>query len=269
MALTINRDSYRGDEMRLQSVGPTNKNWKPEDHGQPEKCGEVKALEYLATSVHELKNPLCTISLCLELLMHDPPKELTEEHQQCLAAIKISAEHMKGLLNDAGDFAKIKNGNMTIQLQKCEMRKLVNESIAIVRELALSYDISLIVSILDDCCINGDVTKLKQVIINIVRNAVNVTPPGGCVLISAEKTATGIRISVTDPGPGIAEEDLCRIFQPYVQVGQRKDKKFKGSGLGLYITKKNVELHNGKIWIESELGKGSRFVFTIPQWCLQ
>jgi len=134
-----------------------------------------------------------------------------------------------------------------------------------VRERATNHEIALDVKVderIGD--IVGDERKIKQVLLNLLSNAVKFTPQGGRITINARPINAAVEISVTDTGIGIAEADQPKVFEEFRQVGSDNTKKIEGTGLGLTLAKKFVELHGGRIWVESELGKGSTFVFTLP-----
>src|SRR5678816_3861047 len=155
---------------------------------------------------------------------------------------------------------------MELELAPFDLPLAIDNARTFVRERAVKHGITLDVNVDDQLGdIVGDERKIKQILLNLLSNAVKFTPEGGRIGISAVKTDNGAEISVSDTGIGIAREDQPKIFEEFRQVGSDSTHKIEGTGLGLTLAKKFVELHGGKIWVESEVGKGSTFTFTLPQ----
>ena len=155
---------------------------------------------------------------------------------------------------------------MELELATFDLPLAIDNARTFVRERATKHGINLDVTVderLGDFV--GDERKIKQILLNLLSNAVKFTPEGGRISITANKTHSGAEISVSDTGIGIAPEDQPKIFEEFRQVGSDSTHKTEGTGLGLTLAKKFVELHGGKIWVESEVGKGSTFCFTLPE----
>jgi signal transduction histidine kinase len=154
---------------------------------------------------------------------------------------------------------------MELEVATFDLPLAIDNARTFVRERAVKHGINLDVTVderLGD--FTGDERKIKQILLNLLSNAVKFTPEGGRIGINARQTHRAVEISVSDTGVGIAPEDQARIFEEFRQVGSDNAKKVEGTGLGLTLAKKFVELHGGKMWLESEVGKGSKFFFTLP-----
>jgi signal transduction histidine kinase len=170
------------------------------------------------------------------------------------------------LINEILDLSKVEAGRMELELTSFDMPLAIENARTFVRERATKHGIKLDVMIderLGDYF--GDERKIKQILLNLLSNAVKFTPEGGQISINARQLNGSVQISVSDTGIGIAPEDQARIFEEFRQVGGDHAHKSEGTGLGLTLAKKFVELHGGTIWVESEVGKGSTFSFTLPQ----
>jgi signal transduction histidine kinase len=169
------------------------------------------------------------------------------------------------LINDILDLSKIEAGRMELEVTTFHMPDAIENAILLIRERASRHGIKLD-RIIDDRLgdFTGDERKVKQVLVNLLSNAVKFTPEGGEIKVEATLGDSAAIISVTDTGIGIAPQDHEAIFEEFRQVGTNYAQKREGTGLGLSLTRKFVELHGGKIWVESEAGKGSKFTFTLP-----
>jgi signal transduction histidine kinase len=169
------------------------------------------------------------------------------------------------LINEILDLSKVEAGRMELEVAAFDLPLAINNARTFVRERATKHGITLDVTIderLGDYL--GDERKIKQILLNLLSNAVKFTPEGGRIGINARQTNGAVEISVSDTGIGIAAEDQPRIFEEFRQVGTDYAHKSEGTGLGLTLAKKFIELHGGKIWVDSEAGKGSTFTFTLP-----
>ena len=220
--------------------------------------------EFLANMSHELRTPLNAIIGFSEVLQERLFGELNEKQAEYTDDILTSGRHLLSLINEILDLSKVEAGRMELELATFDLPIAIDNARTFVRERATNHGITLEVKVderLGD--ITGDERKIKQILLNLLSNAVKFTPEGGRIGINARQTNGEVEISVTDTGVGIAEEDQPRIFEEFRQVGN-DSKKIEGTGLGLTLAKKFVELHGGRIWVESELGKGSQFTFTLP-----
>ena len=191
--------------------------------------------------------------------------ELNEKQAEYTDDILTSGRHLFSLINEILDLSKIEAGRMELEIAEFDLPLAIDNARTFVRERATRHGITLDVKV-DDRVGDyvGDERKIKQILLNLLSNAVKFTPEGGRIGINARPINRAIEISVTDTGIGIAEEDQPKIFEEFRQVGSDSAAKIEGTGLGLTLAKKFVELHGGRIWVESEPGKGSTFVFTLP-----
>jgi signal transduction histidine kinase len=169
------------------------------------------------------------------------------------------------LINDILDLSKIEAGRMELEVTTFHLPDAVENALLLIRERASRHGIK-IDRVIDDRIgdFTGDERKIKQILVNLLSNAVKFTPEGGQIKVEAALGDSAVIISVTDTGIGIAREDHEAIFEEFRQVGTNYAQKREGTGLGLSLTRRFVEMHGGKIWVESEPGKGSKFTFTLP-----
>ena len=221
--------------------------------------------EFLANMSHELRTPLNAIIGFSEVLQEKLFGELNEKQAEYTDDILTSGRHLLSLINEILDLSKVEAGRMELELATFDLPLAIDNARTFVRERATRHGITLDVKIderLGD--IVGDERKIKQILLNLLSNAVKFTPEGGRIGINARQVGGSVEISVTDTGIGIAPEDQPKIFEEFRQVGADYAHKVEGTGLGLTLAKKFVELHGGRIWVESEVGKGSKFTFTLP-----
>jgi signal transduction histidine kinase len=222
--------------------------------------------EFLANMSHELRTPLNAIIGFSEVLGERMFGELNEKQDEYLKDIYASGQHLLSLINDILDLSKIEAGRMELELADFDLPQAVENALVLVRERALRRGIALEQAIDPRLGgIQGDERKIKQVLLNLLSNAIKFTPDGGRIDVRAKRVNGSVEISVTDTGVGIAPEDQEAIFEEFRQVGTAA-KKVEGTGLGLALSRKFVELHGGRIWVESQTGAGSTFTFTIPMW---
>jgi signal transduction histidine kinase len=222
--------------------------------------------EFLANMSHELRTPLNAIIGFSEVLGERMFGELNEKQAEYTDDILSSGRHLLSLINEILDLSKVEAGRMELELATFDLPLAIDNARTFVRERATKHGINLDVTIderLGDFV--GDERKIKQVLLNLLSNAVKFTPEGGRIGINARQTDGSVEISVSDTGIGIAPEDQAKIFEEFRQVGADYAHKVEGTGLGLTLAKKFVELHGGKIWVESEVGKGSTFSFMLPE----
>ncbi|HEY2919155.1 MAG TPA: GAF domain-containing protein [Candidatus Binatia bacterium] len=221
--------------------------------------------EFLANMSHELRTPLNAIIGFSEVLGERLFGELNEKQAEYTDDILTSGRHLLSLINEILDLSKVEAGRMELEVAAFDLPLAIDNARTFVRERATKHGITLDVAV-DDRLGDfvGDERKIKQILLNLLSNAVKFTPEGGRIGIDAKQTDGAVEISVTDTGIGIAPEDQPRIFEEFRQVGTDYAHKSEGTGLGLTLAKKFVELHGGRIWVESEIGKGSKFTFTLP-----
>ena len=221
--------------------------------------------EFLANMSHELRTPLNAIIGFSEVLQERLFGELNEKQAEYTDDILTSGRHLLSLINEILDLSKVEAGRMELELATFDLPLAIDNARTFVRERATKHGINLDVTVderLGDFV--GDERKIKQILLNLLSNAVKFTPEGGRIGINARQADGSVEISVSDTGIGIATEDQARIFEEFRQVGSDYAHKSEGTGLGLTLAKKFVELHGGRIWLESEVGKGSTFTFTLP-----
>jgi signal transduction histidine kinase len=182
-----------------------------------------------------------------------------------VSMMERNTQNLIELVNDLLDSAKIESGTLQLELATVELPALVGETCEAMGTMAAERGVKVDCHFPDDLPkVTADRAKLHRVLVNLVSNAVKFTPKGGSVDIHGEQQGRRVRVSVSDTGVGIAAEDLPHLFDKYEQGSSRAPRRERGTGLGLYITRQLVELHGGKIEVESTVGKGSTFSFTIP-----
>ena len=234
-----------------------------------EKSGELATAsrhksEFLANMSHELRTPLNAIIGFSEVLSERMFGEINEKQAEYLDDILESGRHLLSLINDILDLSKIEAGRMELEATDFDLPSAIESTLMLVRERAHRRGITLARNIDERLAmIRGDERKVKQVLLNLLSNALKFTPEGGQIGVQAELRDGAAEISVTDTGVGIAPEDQETVFEEFRQVGMAS-KKVEGTGLGLAISRKFIELHCGKIWVKSQVGAGSTFAFTLP-----
>ena len=221
--------------------------------------------EFLANMSHELRTPLNAVIGFSEVLLQRMFGGLNDKQDEYLKDIYASGQHLLSLINDILDLSKIEAGRMELAPAPFHLPTVLENAVTLVKERASRHGIALRLDIdprLGELV--GDERKVKQVLLNLLSNAVKFTPEGGRIGLSAGRKDGLVEIAVTDTGIGIAAEDQAAIFEEFRQVGTDETRKQEGTGLGLTLAKKFVELHGGRIWVESEPGRGSTFTFTLP-----
>ena len=220
--------------------------------------------EFLANMSHELRTPLNAIIGFSEVLTDRMFGELNEKQDEYLKDIYASGQHLLSLINDILDLSKIEAGRMELEPEGFDLPAAIDDALLLVRERAGRRGLTLGREVAAGVGeIRADARKVKQVLLNLLSNAIKFTPEGGRIEVRARAANGHIEVSVTDTGIGIAAEDQQAVFQEFRQVG-KAEKKAEGTGLGLALCRKFVELHGGRISVESELGRGSTFTFSLP-----
>jgi len=221
--------------------------------------------EFLASMSHELRTPLNAIIGFSEVMLERLFGDLSDKQEEYLNDILSSGRHLLSLINDILDLAKIEAGRMELEATEFDLPQAIDNALVLVRERALRRGIVLEQTIDPRLgAIKGDERKIKQVLLNLLSNAVKFTPEGGRVDVRAVRADGMAEISVADTGVGIAPEDHETVFEEFRQVGSDYARKHEGTGLGLALARKFVELHGGTIRVESRLGEGATFTFAIP-----
>jgi signal transduction histidine kinase len=220
--------------------------------------------EFLANMSHELRTPLNAIIGFSEVLTDRMFGELNEKQEEYLKDIYSSGTHLLSLINDILDLSKIEAGRMELELTEFDLPTAIDNALMLVRERAGRRSIALHTSIDSRLGqIQADERKIRQVVLNLLSNAIKFTPEGGRIEVGAVPKDGSVEVSVSDTGIGIAPEDQEKVFEEFRQVGTAA-KKVEGTGLGLTLCRKFVELHGGRIWVKSQEGVGSTFTFTLP-----
>src|SRR5688572_9256361 len=214
---------------------------------------------------HELRTPLTAIIGFSEVLAQKVFGEMNDKHNEYMDDIISSGRHLLSLINDILDLSKVEAGRMDLDLTKFDVPMAIDNALILIRERATRHGIKVAHHIDEQMGeIVSDERKFKQILLNLLSNAVKFTAEGGRIDVDAGLNEDSIEISVSDTGIGIAPEHQDTIFEEFRQVGTDVSKKREGTGLGLALTKRFVELHGGTIRVESILGKGSTFTFTLP-----
>jgi signal transduction histidine kinase len=232
-------------------------------YGELETASRHKS-EFLASMSHELRTPLNAILGFTQVLRQRLYGEINDKQEEYLDDILSSGNHLLSLINDVLDLSKVEAGQVELEVATFSLRESLEQGVVMVRERATRGKVSVSLELAPDVnLVQGDERRVRQVVFNLLSNAVKFTPEGGSVVVASARADREVQVSVTDTGAGIAPEDHERIFAEFQQTDVGLSQR-EGTGLGLALSKRLVELHGGRIWVESELGHGSRFVFTLP-----
>jgi len=221
--------------------------------------------EFLANMSHELRTPLNSIIGFSEVLHDQTFGPLNPKQTRYVDNVLTAGQHLLSLINDILDLSKVEAGKMTVEARSFAVRPMLDNVVILVKERALKRRLTLSLEAPADLTVSADERMLKQILFNLLSNAVKFTEPGGRIAVTAERAGDDLYVSVADTGIGIKPEDQARPFTEFVQLDSGYDRMHQGTGLGLALTRKFVELHGGRIWVESEgEGKGSTFRFTLP-----
>lgn len=232
-----------------------------------EKNDELKKLDqlksqFVANVSHEFKNPLTIIGESMRLIVDGAAGEINQRQREVLESGKKTVDRLARLVTDLLDISKIEAGKMELKREKFDVSKLIGEIVAVYEREIARKQISLKQDIPDLGPLWADRDKITEVIVNLLNNAIKYTPQGGSISLKASGNEDQIRVEVSDTGPGIPREYLEKIFDKFERIAAEKA---EGTGLGLSIAKDILRLHRGRVWLESEVGKGSRFIFTLPR----
>ena len=230
-----------------------------------EKTNRAKT-DFLANMSHELRTPLNSVIGFSEVLQDQMFGTINEKQREYLNNILTSGRHLLALINDILDLSKVESGKMKLEVSTFSLRETVDDSLVMLREKALKNGIGLHMDLAPQADVNivADQRKVKQILFNLISNAVKFTSAGGDIVVSAVRDGEFIEVTVADTGLGVKEEDIPKLFHPFTQLESVYTKQYEGTGLGLALTRQLVELHGGRVWVKSEFGTGSRFSFTIP-----
>ena len=221
--------------------------------------------DFLASMSHELRTPLNAVIGFSDVLLDRMFGELNEKQDEYVRDIRNSGRHLLELINEILDLSKVEAGQMELDLDPVSIPELIAHGLAMVRERAVGHGISLAREVDDDVdTAVADELKLKQVFVNLLSNAVKFTPDGGAVIVTARRVDDEVQVSVSDTGIGIAATEQERVFEAFQRGGRAARTSAEGTGLGLTLSKRIIDLHGGRLWMESEPGVGSTFSFAIP-----
>ena len=220
--------------------------------------------EFLASMSHELRTPLNAVLGFSEVLLERMFGDINERQEEYLRDIHGSGKHLLELLNEILDLSKVEAGRMELAYSSFDLQLLLDDAVSMLRERAAAHGIELRVEIGEDVDqVYSDELRLKQIVLNLMTNAVKFTGDGGSVTVIARRTGAELEITVADTGIGIPEADRERIFESF-QQGGRGSSREEGTGLGLTLSRRLVELLGGRMWLETDVGVGSTFGFTLP-----
>ncbi len=223
--------------------------------------------EFLANMSHELRTPLTLILTLTEMLKGSFYGPVNEKQRESLEGIEESGHHLLKLINDVLDLSKMSAGQLTLELGPLDVREICKASLKFVEQEALKKQLRLTLNV-DKAVglIQADERRVKQILVNLLSNAVKFTPPGGTVRLEVGGNADKQRLhfTVRDTGIGIALEDMEELFQPFVQLDSSLTREYEGTGLGLALAQRLVQMHNGEIQVQSRVGEGSAFTVTLP-----
>ncbi|WP_321420910.1 PhnD/SsuA/transferrin family substrate-binding protein [uncultured Methanomethylovorans sp.] len=221
--------------------------------------------EFLANMSHELRTPLNSIIGFSDMLLEKTTGDLNEKQIKYLRNISTSGRHLLTLINDILDLSKVDAGKMQISYENCSINEVYTDIKNTLSNFAISKSITLNFEIEANLTeIYADKLKLKQIMYNLVSNAIKFTPEHGSVHIIASARSNMLHMEVRDTGIGISAEDQKKLFSAFTQLDSTYSRKYQGTGLGLVLVKKFVEMHGGRVWVESEIAKGSSFAFEMP-----
>ncbi len=220
--------------------------------------------EFLANMSHELRTPLNAILGYTELILDNIYGDVPDKIMEVLERVEQNGRHLLGLINDVLDLSKIEAGQLTLSLNEYSMQEVVQTVFTSVESLAAEKNLELKVAVSPDLAPGkGDEQRIAQVLLNLVGNAIKFTEDGE-VKVEAATSNDSFLVAVSDTGPGLSEADQKVIFEEFHQADSSSTRKKGGTGLGLSISKKIIVMHGGRIWVESILGEGSTFRFTLP-----
>ncbi|NPE28063.1 PAS domain-containing protein [Methanococcoides sp. SA1] len=221
--------------------------------------------EFIANMTHELTTPLNAVIGFSGMLLLGTFGTLNEKQTKYVSNINSSGKHLLDLIDDILDISKVEAGKMELHPEEFEVSSAIEEVSILFASIAEKKRIEITADIADNnIVVEADKIKFKQILYNLLSNSIKFTDQGGSVTIGAKISEDLVHISVKDSGIGISPEDQDKLFNPFFQADSSSTRKYGGTGLGLALIKKFVEMHGGEIWVESEVGKGSIFTFTIP-----
>jgi signal transduction histidine kinase len=221
--------------------------------------------EFIGMAAHDLRNPISIIIGYCEFILDEAEDKLPELHLRFLKIILNSSEFMLKMLNELLDIAKIESGKLNLNREMIDPAKLIQGNVSLNRIIAEKKDIDINIEIFEGLPeINADPDKIEQVLNNLISNAIKFSGKATKITVSAFRSNGEITVMVKDEGQGISDEDKEKLFKPFSKFKTKSTGGERSTGLGLTITKKIIMGHGGKIWLESEVGKGTSFYFSLP-----
>ena len=221
--------------------------------------------DFLANMSHELRTPLNSIIGFSDAMVDGIAGEIDSKQEHYLQNISDSGHHLLSLINNILDISKIEAGKMELNIDMIDISAPVNEIVIMTQMLAVNKNLTVDVNLSDDLPkVMADRSKIKQILYNLIGNAIKFTNDNGNITIRAEVKDSNLQLSIIDTGIGISPKDQEKLFKPFTQIDSSRSRKYAGTGLGLALVKEIVECHGGKVWVESEPGKGSNFTFELP-----
>ena len=268
VVVVLDRDEAAGTNLQLDILrdGASGALFRDQMHalrGAVYQAAQVRKSEFMARISHELRSPLQTIMGFAELLSMEIKGPLNAEQRQYVSYIQRDSGHLLALINEIVDLGRIEAGQVELRLETVEAESVILELLAAMRPLAEAKRISLERRFAPGLRLRADRARLREILRNLVGNAVKFTPERGSIRVESRKLGGCARISVRDTGVGISPAQHASIFEAFQRMNAEAGSD-KGTGLGLTITRRLVELHGGKIWVESDIGRGSEFHFTMP-----
>ncbi|NPE30057.1 PAS domain S-box protein [Methanococcoides sp. SA1] len=266
---SVNHFYRNGQKILVESFVDISKFKKIEEHliqaKEESDAAHHTKMEFIAKMSHELRTPLNSIIGFSEVLDSQIRGPLNEKQTAYVSNIFESGTHLLKLINEILEISKIEFNDMPLNYEKVNLTDIIDESMVFINPMAKKRNISVSINIDHESLeLNADKMKLKQIIYNLLSNATRFTPENGSIDVNSVIIDDMVQISISDTGIGISKENFDRIFEPFKQTGSFFTREYGGTGLGLSIVKSYVEIHGGKIWVISELGKGSTFTFTMP-----
>jgi PAS domain S-box-containing protein len=232
-------------------------------HREAERLNQLKS-EFIASVSHELRTPLHTIIGFAELLHEQEAGTLNEKQSRFVHHIRSDSDHLLSLINDVLDLSRIEAGGLAVRTEGLSLQSVISEAVNAIRPQADSKKIAIREERIPDVSVFADLLRVRQILYNLLSNGVKFTDPGGEVRVAARLDGDHAQITVSDTGMGISPVECDKIFDKFYQVGYTTTGVRQGTGLGLAICKQLVEMQSGTIWVDSELGHGSHFHFTLP-----